>query len=136
MKFKERYGPAAIVAGASAGLGLAYSKALAAKGLDLVMVARHKEELEEAAANISSTYKVKVIPVACDLGLPESIDKIRVASSSMSVHCMVYNAAASSIGGFLDIPLADHLRIAEVNMISPLKLIHEFARPMIKAGRG
>jgi uncharacterized protein len=136
MDFKERYGPVALIAGASAGLGAAYSYALAAKGLNLVIVARHKEQLQATADQISLKYNVGVIPIACDLGSPDAIDQIRAATSGMAVHCLVYNAAASSIGGFLDIPLADQLRIAEVNMISPLKLVHEFAKPMIGAGRG
>ena len=73
MNFKEKYGPTALIAGASEGLGAAYASALAARGLDLVMVARRKEVLEATAAAIATRYGVRVLPITCDLAAPEAI---------------------------------------------------------------
>ncbi len=57
--FVERYGAWALVAGASEGLGAAYARALAARGMDLVLVARRKEPLEVFAGEIRAEYGVE-----------------------------------------------------------------------------
>jgi short-subunit dehydrogenase len=136
MTFKEKYGPVALVAGASEGLGAAHAHAMAARGLDLVIVARHKEKLEATAQNISTKYKVRVLPVTCDLALPDATEQIKNAIGNMAIHFLVYNAAASYIGPFLNVPASEHVRIAEINSVTPLKMIHAFAGNMIEQRRG
>ena len=136
MTFKERYGPVALVAGASMGLGAAYAYALAAKGLDLVIVARHKEKLEDTAKDISSKYKVGVLPVSCDLGSTDAMEQIVQATKNMPIYFLVYNAAASYIGPFMDVPVKQHVEIANVNTVTLLKMVHVFGGNMIKNKRG
>ena len=136
MNFKEKYGPVALVAGASTGLGAAYAHALAARGLDLVIVARRKELLDDTAHIISSEYKVRVLPVVCDLASSNATEQIQNATNGMSINCLVYNAAASYIGPFLSVAVSEHTRITTVNTITPLKLIYAFAGNMIEQKRG
>ncbi len=136
MTFKEKYGPLALVAGASAGLGAAYAYALAARGLDLVIVARRRELLDETAQDISSKYNVRVLPLVCDLASPGAAEQISTATEGMAVNCLVYNAAASYIGPFLSVPASEHTRITMVNTITPMKLIYAFAGNMIEQKRG
>jgi short-subunit dehydrogenase len=136
MTFKQKYGPVALVAGASVGLGAAYARALAAQGLDLVIVARDKEKLELTAQDIYAKYKVNVLAVPCDLASGEAIDQIMIATGNMKIHFLVYNAAASYIGPFMDVPFSRHIEIATVNMMTPMKMIHAFSANMIKDKRG
>lgn len=136
MGFKEKYGPAALVAGASMGLGAAYAHALAAKGLDLVIVARHKEKLEDTAKDISSKYKVSVLPVSCDLASADAVEQIVQATKNMQINFLVYNAAASYIGPFMEVSVSKHTEIATVNTATPLKMVHAFAGNMIENKRG
>lgn len=136
MNFKEKYGPTALIAGASEGLGAAYARALAARGLDLVMVARRKEVLEASAAAIATRYGVKVLPVACDLAAPEAIWVILDALGSRHVDFLVYNAALSYIGPFLSTNLSTYTDIVSVNATAPLVLLHHFGREMVERKRG
>ncbi len=136
MTFKERYGPVALVAGASMGLGAAYAHALAARGLDLVIVARHKEKLEDTAREISSKYQVSVLPVTCDLSSMDAVEKIVHATKNLQINFLVYNAAASYIGPFMSLPATKHVEVAYVNTVTPLKMVHAFGGKMIESKTG
>ncbi|HTJ13320.1 MAG TPA: SDR family NAD(P)-dependent oxidoreductase [Dinghuibacter sp.] len=136
MNFKEKYGPTALIAGASEGLGAAYARALAARGLDLVMVARRKEVLEATAAAIATRYGVRVLPITCDLAAPEAIWVILDALGDRTVDFLVYNAALSYIGPYLSTNLSTHTDIVSVNATAPLVLLHHFGREMIGRKRG
>jgi short-subunit dehydrogenase len=136
MNFKAKYGPTALIAGASEGLGAAYARALAARGLDLVMVARRKEVLEATAAAIATRYGVQVLPVTCDLAAPEAIWVILDALGGRTVDFLVYNAALSYIGPYLSTNLSTHADIVSVNATAPLVLLHHFGREMVERKRG
>lgn len=136
MTFQERYGPVALVAGASMGLGAAYAHALAARGLDLVLVARHKDKLSETARDISSKYKVNVLPVSCDLASVGAVEEIKLATRDLEINFLVYNAAASFIGPFMNLSITEHTEVAQVNMLTPLNMVHAFAPKMLENKRG
>ena len=65
MTLKEKYGSLALIAGASEGIGAAFSHYLAAAGIDLILVARRKEPLEVLAAELSDKYKGSVFFFQC-----------------------------------------------------------------------
>ena len=67
---RERYGPWALVAGASDGIGASFASALAARGLDVVLVARRQAALEQLAAEIRAAHRVVVRTIVADLGAP------------------------------------------------------------------
>ncbi len=64
---KEKYGPWALVTGASSGIGAEFARQLAAKGLNIVLVARREERLRELAKAIESADSVKTRIVSADL---------------------------------------------------------------------
>ena len=136
MTFKEKYGPVALVAGASKGLGAAFAHALAREGLNLVIVARDKVQLESISTELTSRYAIKVWPVSCDLNDPDVLEQIEKVVGDRMVHFLVYNAARPYIGSFLNNPLTEHLHIAGVNMLTPLKMVHHFGGRMAKEKRG
>ena len=136
MNFQERYGRYAIVAGASSGLGAAFARELAARKLDLLLLARRKELLESLAAELGAAHGVDVRVAAVDLGAPDLLAQVRDAAAGLDVGLVVYNAAHSHIGPFLEQPLEDKLRIVDVNCRGPLVLADEFGRRMAARGRG
>jgi short-subunit dehydrogenase len=134
--FRDKYGPAALVAGASEGLGAAFAEALAARGLGLVLLARRAAALEELAARLRAAHGVTVRVAAVDLASPALLEEARAAAAGVEVGLVVYNAAASLVGPFLEQPLADKLRVIDVNCRGPLVLADEFGRAMAGRGRG
>jgi uncharacterized protein len=136
MTFYEKYGKTALVAGASEGLGAAYACALAARGLDLVLVARRRQLLEDTAARIQLQYRVKVLPVVCDLAAPDAISMVVEATDDKPIDFLVYNAASSWIGPFLATGLETHQNIAAVNTGTPLAMLHYYGGKMVDRRRG
>lgn len=134
--FREKYGPWALVAGASEGIGAAFAEELAARGLDLVLLARRVEPLSQIAERLRAAHRVEVRIASVDLGAPTLLDDGRAATAGLEVGLLVYNAAVSTIGPFLDQPLADKLRAVDVNCRGPIILADELGRAMARRGRG
>jgi len=134
--FGARYGPFAIVAGASEGIGRAFAHELAAAGLHLVLVARRAEPLSALQEELRAAHGVEVRAVPCDLADPGAAEVIAHAASGCEIGLLVFNAAAASVGRFVDTPLDAHLRAIHVNARAPVLLAHTFAGAMAERGRG
>jgi hypothetical protein len=124
------------VVGASEGLGAAFAKALAARGLNVVLVARRAEPLRALAAELEANHGVRTRELALDLAQPESITALLSGIHDLEVGFMVWNAALSLIGPFLDQSLEGHRRELEVNCVAPLSLVHGLGREMVARRRG
>ena len=134
--FVRRYGPYALVAGGSEGLGAAFAEAIAARGLSLILVARSTDKLDELAARLRRDHHVDVKTEAFDLSAPDLPARFAALADAYEIGLVVYNAAASSIGPFLETPLDQHQRILDVNCRGPLVLAHVFGALMVERGRG
>jgi len=134
--FSERYGPWAVIAGASVGLGEAFARQLARRGINLVLIARRQDALDSLAATLRATCKVDVRTLAADLARTDLLTFVQTATADLEVGLVVYNAAFSTIGAFLDRPLDEHLRVIDVNCRGPLVLAHHFGRSMTARRRG
>ncbi len=134
--FRDKYGPWALVAGASEGIGAAFAEELGARGLHLVLLARGVERLEQLAQKIRAAHRVEVVTASVDLGAPTMLDEVRRVTEGREVGLLVYNAALSLVGPFLEQPLADKLRLIDVNCRGPLILSDELGRAMVRRGRG
>jgi short-subunit dehydrogenase len=134
--FREQYGPWALVAGASAGLGAAFAEALAARGLNLLLVARRQDALDQLTTGLRSRHGIQVRTQAADLARPDLQTVIHDFTDGLEVGLLVYNAAHSVIGPFLDHPVEEHLRVVDVNCRGPLVLAHLLGAGMAKRGRG
>jgi short-subunit dehydrogenase len=135
-QFRQSYGPWALVAGASEGLGAAYAEALAARGLNLVLVARRAALLQALADHLSRKYPVQVHVLVLDLSRPEAVNRIADETNGMEIGLLVYNAAYSAVGPFLDQPLDNHLREVDTNVRTPLGLVEIFGKRMLQTGHG
>jgi hypothetical protein len=124
------------VAGGSEGLGEAFARALAMRGLHLLLLARRAAPLERLAEELRARHGVEVRTAALDLARPDLGEAVARLVEGLEVGLLVYDAAASSIGPFLERPLADHLRVVEVNCRGPLVLGHLLGAGMARRGRG
>ena len=134
--FAARYGPWALVAGASEGIGASIAQKLAERNVDLVLVARRAEPLEDLAERLRRSYRVKVIPQVADLGSSRVIPELHAATASLDVGLLVYNAAHAPISAYLDLDVQEHLRTVDVNVRGPLRLSHYFGRRLVERGKG
>jgi short-subunit dehydrogenase len=133
---RHKYGTTALVAGASEGIGAAFAEALASEGMDLVLVARRRQPLETLAAGIERKFKTGVICIPCDLAEEDALDKISGALSGREIDLLVYNAALSFLGPFIERDQEDNLKMTRVNMITPLKMVSYFGGGMLERKRG
>ena len=134
-QFCTQYGPYALVAGGSDGLGFAFAEALAGRGLNLVLIAREKDRLLERAGRLKDQYGVDIISFVADLSDYENIKKL-ISGLHVSIGLLVYNAAFAPIGLFENIS-EEHLALtAAVNTRTPLLLAKLLSAAMIKNGRG
>ncbi|HRZ26625.1 MAG TPA: SDR family NAD(P)-dependent oxidoreductase [Spirochaetota bacterium] len=134
--FAVKYGPWALVAGGSDGLGREFSMELARLGLNLVIVARRKELLLETAKVVTAAHPVQVRTITADLGDTESHALIIRETDDIDVGLLVYNAATSPIGPFLDTPIEKHAAAISTNCVGPVSLVHHFGRKMSDRGKG
>jgi short-subunit dehydrogenase len=127
--FRARYGPAAFVAGASEGLGAAWAEYAAARGLDLVLVARHIEPLDAVATRLRATYGVAVETHALDLASADAAQyAAELFGARADIRLLVYNAAYTgySAGYFVREPLEWAHTAVDVNIKGVLSLAHPF----------
>ncbi len=131
--FRARYGPWALIAGASEGIGASFATALAAKGLNLLLLARRDGPLQELASTLEG---VEVRTASVDLSAPDLPARITELTKDLEIGLVVANAALSLTAPFLELELEQALRTVDLNVRAPLVLAHLLGRPMANRGRG
>jgi uncharacterized protein len=135
-EFERRYGPWAFVAGASMGIGAALAHGAAARGLNVVLLARGRDLLVEVADDVAKRHGVETRAVAADLADPNIRDVVAEATDGLEVGLFVYNAAVAPHGMFVDTELDLQLLSVAVNCATPVALCDLLAPPMVSRGRG
>lgn len=132
----DRYGPWAVIAGGSEGVGAELARQLAADGFNLLLVARKPGPLE-ATAESARAAGVEVRTVSADLTRPEAVTAIAEAVADVEVGLLVYNAGANTHGrAFTQGDLDGFQGVIDLNITTMLALTHHFAAPMRERGRG
>lgn len=132
----DRYGPWAVIAGGSEGVGAEFAVQLAADGFNLLLVARKPEGLE-ATAQAARSHGVEVRTVSVDLTQPEAIVAVTAAAADVEVGLLIYNAGANSYGhAFTRGELDSFQGVIDLNITSMLALTRHYAAPMRERGRG
>lgn len=136
MSTHEKYGPWAVVAGGSEGVGAAFAHHLAEAGINLVLIARKPEPLAETAAAVEARG-VEVRTVQADLLDPEALSAIREVTDGLEVGLLIFNAGANSYGHeFVTGDLSKVRGVIELNITAQLALTHHFGALMAARGRG
>ncbi len=134
--FRERYGAWALVAGASEGLGAEFAKQLAAKGLNLILIAMHEGKLHETAQHIRSHYPVEIKTILQDLSHTDLWLRLQPQLEGLEIGLLVYNAAYAPIGKFLSLSEEDHQRVLQTNCLAPLTLAYQLGQRMQARKKG
>ncbi len=131
-------GRVALVTGASAGLGVEFSRQLAMRGYDLLLVARREDRLKEVASELSKAYPVEVTTRAADLSnslAPKELAEF-VGDRELQIDYLVNNAGSAGPDLLEDRSWDHHARFLELMMISVAQMCHHFVPPMQERGFG
>jgi uncharacterized protein len=135
--FVGKYGPWALIAGASEGIGSSLADQLATRGLDLVLIARNGSLLDQVAARAREQHGVQTRVLVQDLTDPDVGAKIAEATEGLDVGLVIYNAGASDrTTTFLENEVDYSLKQIKLDCIGPIALAHHFGHAMRNRGRG
>ena len=128
----------ALITGASSGIGRELAKIHAARGGDVVLVARRREALEELKAELESAHAIRATVIAADLAEPGAAERIFAATeeAGSEIDVLINNAGFGMHGIFHEVDLARHQAMMQVNMVALVELTHLYLPGMVERGRG
>ena len=132
----KRYGSWAIVTGASSGIGREMALRLAESGLNLVLVARSKQVLEQMAVDWRDRYSIEVKVLAVDLSMDAGNRIILEETQNLDIGLLVAAAGFGTSGAFLECPIETEMEMLNVNCRSLLELTWHLGRRFAKRGNG
>ena len=136
--FGARYGGAALVTGASAGIGAAFARRLAADGTDVVLVARRAARLEALARELEEAHAVRAHALPLDLVAPGAVERLvaGLAARRIEVGLVVHNAGFGLAVPFHRAAPADLVAMVDLHCRVPVELTRALLPPMVERGRG
>jgi short-subunit dehydrogenase len=132
----ERYGPWAVVTGASAGIGAEFALRVAERGINVVLVARRRNRLEELASTIEDMYRVEARVAPADLTARDVVEVLQPAIADIEIGLLINCAGVGSSGPFLDMDPSVQESMINLNCRAPMLLTHEIVQGMRERGRG
>ncbi len=134
--FRDRYGPWAVVTGASDGIGREFARELAARKFDLVLVARRGAVLQALAGELSAEHGVNCRLIAADLATAEGKRALIESTATLDVGLYIAAAGFGTSGEFIDAHLGEEQQMLAVNCAAVLEQSWHFARRFVARGRG
>lgn len=134
----EYKGKLALVTGASGGIGEQFARQLAAKGMNLILVARSDEKLRALAQQLSQQHGVHAHVMPADLGVAGAAARLLQACTSqgLNVDLLVNNAGSGTFGLFEEIPAERDRQLIQLNIAAVSDMAHAFIPPMLQRGSG
>jgi len=128
----------ALITGASAGIGAAFARALAARGYDLALTARRAERLEALAGELRQAHGVETLVLAADLGRPETPAAVlaEIAARGRQVDLLINNAGYGVTGAYGDSDWPSHAAFLQIMVTAPCVLAHAVLPDMRERGFG
>ena len=134
--FRQKYGPWALVTGASSGIGEQFARLLASEGFNVMLVARRADRLESISTELRNAHKVEVEAVPLDLSEPDFIKPLLQNCEGKDIGLIISNAGFGLKGLHHEIPLEKLSEMLNVNCRANLKITHSFMPRLIERGRG
>jgi short-subunit dehydrogenase len=126
-----------VITGASSGIGAMFARKLAARGYDLLLVARREDRLRSLATDLSETYHVSGDVMAADLAI--DADRERVAErirSAPNLGLLVNNAGFGTLGFFVDNDVKSQLQMHRLHVIAAMHLMHAALENLVPRADG
>lgn len=136
ISFKEKYGPWALVTGATSGIGEAIAHQLASKGINIVLVARRKEELELKSAALKIKHQIETRTISADLATEEGIEQVKISTKELPIGLLAIAAGLEVNGAFEKNDIQKELKVVQININATLQLTHHFTEKMVSMGKG
>jgi len=127
-----------LITGASSGIGEVFARKLAARGRNVLLVARSEEKLVTLCNELGRSNRIRAQYVALDLSTPESAGQLfdEAGKRGLTVEMLINNAGFGSMGEFSNLDLARELNMIDLNIKSLVELTHRFLQPMIERRQG
>ncbi|MEH6581492.1 MAG: SDR family NAD(P)-dependent oxidoreductase [Halioglobus sp.] len=136
-EFTKRYGPWALIAGGSEGIGEEFAIQMAAVGMNIVLLARREQPLNKLAAKLRADHGVEVRTLAADLTGPDLLSRVDKVTSDIEVGMLLYNAGSTiSYNRFTDWSIEELDFMMRLNCLAPVHLAHHFAQGMTERRKG
>jgi short-subunit dehydrogenase len=136
MELAKKYGPWALITGASEGTGAAFARQLADAGLNLILVARREGPLAALAGEIKAKG-VECVTATVDLSALDASAKVVAAAGGREIGLFIANAGADTVNAmFLDQDVSKWDELVNLNVVTTMRNSHYFGREMRKRGRG
>ena len=136
MRAFDYAGTTSLVTGASSGLGEEFARQLAARGGDLVLVARSADRLDALADDLQARHRVTVTTLPADLSLPAEVSRVAAHAASTQIDVLVNNAGFGTYGTFAGLDAGrEHAEIM-VNAVAAVDLAHAALPGMLGRRRG
>ncbi|MCZ6633237.1 MAG: SDR family NAD(P)-dependent oxidoreductase [bacterium] len=136
MDWKAKYGPWALVTGASVGLGADFVRQLAAKGLNIVLVARRQGRMETLAQEVQNAHGIQTRIIAADLTSEGACQQVIDQTSDLEVGLLVNNAGFGMSGEYHTLDADHQVKMTVLNCVVPVLLTNHYLPPMLERGRG
>ena len=133
---QENYGEWALITGASSGVGREMALEIASKGINVVIVARRQDLLEELACEVEEKYKVATNVIVTDFSQEDATAKVIDECANLEVGLVVNNVGYALTGEFSNNKLEDELALMNVNIKTPTILTHYFSQKMKERKKG
>jgi short-subunit dehydrogenase len=135
--FVEKYGPWAIIAGASEGTGACYAEQLAAMGINLVLVSRRQEALDALGQRLAAAHGIEYRALTGDLTQTGMGSRLVEATADLDIGLYISNAGADGAGNsFFGSPVDRSLNLLTMNAANVLEAVHGFGNRFVKRGKG
>jgi len=132
--YRDRW---ALVTGASAGFGDAFARALAARGMHVVLTARRADRLESLADDLRAAHGVQTAVIPLDLGEPGAPERLWTqATHGREIHLLVNNAGLGAAGRFDSVPRDRHVAQVQLNVMAAMEMAHLALSQMRPRGEG
>src|SRR6185436_19047767 len=127
-----------LITGASSGIGEVFARKLAARGRNVLLVARSEEKLITLCNELGRSNNIRAQYVALDLSKPESAEQLfqEAKRRGLPVDMLINNAGFGSMGEFGNLDLARELNMIDLNIKSLVELTHRFLQPMVVRKQG
>lgn len=134
--FTAKYGPWAVVTGASSGIGKAIAEQLAQQSINIVAVARNEKHLCELKVQLESDYQIKVMTLSLDLTRTQANEQLAAQTAHLDIGLLVASAGIENHGEYLTLESHNENALVALNVVSPMILTRIFAERFSERGRG